>query len=255
MSQDFRLIHGDCYNVLPELISDGVKVDMIFADLPYGETGNVWDKKLYDFNLMFDYCEKLITDDGAILFNGSFKHGVTLFNTRPDLYKYEWIWEKENGTNVPSVNYQPFRVHEYIYVFGKGRVSYGKRTPMKYNPQKTKGKPYVLETATPSTNYKGGLNKIVTINNKGDRHPRTVQFFKRDKEKFHPTQKPIALLEYMIKTYTNPNDLVLDFTMGSGSTGVACRNIGRRFIGIELDENYYDIACDRIGDSYQCKLI
>ena len=154
---------------------------MVFVDLPYGETGNQWDKQINNYELMFQYLEELITEEGAILFFASFKFGTILYNTRPDLYKYEWIWMKEHGTNVPSVNYQPFRNHEYIYVYGKGRVSNGKRTPMKYYPQKTKGKPYTSKSGSTSTNYKGGLPTNFTTINKGDRHPKTIQYFKRDK--------------------------------------------------------------------------
>ena len=165
----------------------------------------------------------------------------------PDLYKYDWVWEKENGTNAPNVNYQPFRVHEFIFIFGKGRVTNGTRIPMKYNPQKTEGKPYKQKSGRISENWKGGLNNIITDNKDGSRHPKTIQKFNRDRG-YHPTQKPVALLEYLIKTYTNENDLVLDNCMGSGSTGVACINTNRNFIGIELDEKYFKIAKERINN-------
>lgn len=247
-----RLIQGDCFEILPELIDNGTKVNMVFADPPYNETGNTWDNNIFDYKLLFQYLSELITDDGAILFTGTLKHGLKLINACPELYKYDWIWVKDNGTNFPAVNYQPFRVHEFIYVFGKGRVSYGKKTPMKYNPQKTKGKAYTTQTGTKSTNYKGGVNNITTIN-RGDRHPKTVQYFKREKG-LHPTQKPVEMIEYFINTYTDKGDTVLDFTMGSGSTGVACQNTGRDFIGIELDENYFKIAKERINN-IQSRLI
>lgn len=241
----FRLIQGDCFKVLPQLIDEGVKVDMMFLDLPYNETGNNWDKKDMNYRILFRYLRELITDEGAILFTGTFKHGVKLYTACPELYKYEWVWVKDNGTNIPNVNYQPFRVHEYIYVFGKGRVSYGKRTPMKYYPQKTRGTPYnQFNSPNNKKKWKGGMNQTQTIN-KGDRHPHTVQFFKRDRG-YHPTQKPVKMIEYFIRTYTDEQDIVLDCTMGSGSTGVACKNLNRNFIGIELDENYYHIAESRI---------
>ena len=247
-----RLFNDDCFNVLPKLINEGVKVDMVFADLPYNETGWKWDK-LDNYELLFEYLSELITDEGAMLFTGTFKFGTTLFNACPHLYKYEWIWEKEHGTNVPSVNFQPFRVHEYVYVFGKGRVSYGtKNVPMKYNPQKTKGEPYACYNQGNDYNGKGMLERQLTVN-KGDRHPKTIQFFKRDRG-YHPTQKPVAMIEYFIKTYTDEGDLVLDFTMGSGSTGVACQNTNRDFIGIELDTDYFNIAKERIRNC-QTKLI
>ena len=123
-----------------ERIPDG-SVDMILCDLPYQETGNKWDKVL-DLTKVFQEYERIIKEDGAIVLTGTFKFGVLLYNAAPHLYKYDWVWEKDNGTNAPNVNYQPFRVHENIYVFGKGRVTNGNRTPMKYFPQKTDGKPY-----------------------------------------------------------------------------------------------------------------
>ena len=168
-------------------------------------------------------------------------------NIAPDLYKYEWVWEKDNGTNAPNVNLQPFRVHEYIFIFGKGRVTNGNRTPMKYYPQKTKGKPYKQKSGRMSENWKGGLNNIITDNKDGLRHPKTIQKFNRDRG-YHPTQKPVALLEYLIKTYTNEGETVLDNCMGSGSTGVACINTNRNFIGYELDEKYFEIARKRLND-------
>ena len=169
-------------------------------------------------------------------------------NIAPDLYKYEWVWEKDNGTNAPNVNLQPFRVHEYIFIFGKGRVTNGNRIPMKYYPQKTEGKPYKQKSGRMSENWKGGLNNIITDNKDGLRHPKTIQKFNRDRG-YHPTQKPVALLEYLIKTYTNEGDTVLDNCMGSGSTGVACVNTNRDFIGYELNEKYFKIAEKRINEA------
>lgn len=241
----FRLIQGDCFKVLPQLIDEKVRVNMMFLDLPYNETGNKWDKKGIDYRVLFRYLKRLITDDGAILFTGTFKHGVKLYEACPELYKYEWVWEKDNGTNIPTVNYQPFRVHEYIYVYSKGRVSHGKRTPMKYYPQKTSGTPYhQYNSPNNKQKWKGGLDRVQTIN-KGDRHPHTIQYFKRDRG-YHPAQKPVKMIEYFIRTYTDEHDCVLDCTMGSGSTGVACKNLNRDFIGVELDEEYYHIAEKRI---------
>lgn len=246
-----RLIHGDCLEVLPKLIDENITVNMVLTDLPYGELGFNWDKTI-NYELMFKYLKELIADDGAMLFTGTFKHGALLYSCCPELYKYEWVWEKEHGSNVPNVNYQPFRVHEYIFVYGKGRVSHGKRTPMKYHPQKTKGEPYTCYNQGNNYNGKGDLKRQLTVN-EGDRHPKSIQFFKRERG-YHPTQKPVKMLEYFIKTYTDENDTVLDFCMGSGSTGVACRNTNRNFIGIELDKGYFDIARQRINDS-QTKLV
>lgn len=240
---NFQLYYGDCLTIMKDFPDNSV--DMVLCDLPYKETGNKWDKGI-DLNFLFDEYRRIIKEDGCIALNGTFKFGVQLYNTAPDLYKYEWIWEKDNGTNAPNVNLQPFRVHEFLFIFGKGRVTNGTRVPMKYFPQKTQGKPYVQKSGRMSENWKGGLKNIVTDNSSGLRHPKTIQKFNRDRG-FHPTQKPVEMLKYFIKTYTNEGDLVLDNCMGSGSTGVACLESNRNFIGIELDKSYYDIALQRLG--------
>ncbi len=236
---------GDCLELMKDIPDKSI--DMILCDLPYKETGNKWDKNI-DLEKLFNEYRRIIKDDGCIALNGTFKFGVQLYNVAANLYKYDWVWEKDNGTNAPNVNHQPFRVHEFIFIFGKGRVTNGTRIPMKYNPQKTEGKPYKQKSGKISENWKGGLKNVITDNKNGLRHPKTIQRFNRDKG-FHPTQKPVALLEYFIKTYTNENDTVLDNCMGSGSTGVACVNTNRNFIGIELDENYFNIAKERIENA------
>ena len=236
---------GDCLGLMKEIPNESI--DMLLCDLPYQETGNKWDK-FVNLEQLFNEYRRIIKDDGCIALNGTFKFGTHLMNIAPDLYKYEWVWEKDNGTNAPNVNLQPFRVHEYIFIFGKGRVTNGNRIPMKYYPQKTEGKPYKQKSGRMSENWKGGLNNIITDNKDGLRHPKTIQKFNRDRG-YHPTQKPVALLEYLIKTYTNEGDTVLDNCMGSGSTGVACVNTNRNFIGYELNEKYFEIAEKRINEA------
>lgn len=241
------IYNRDCLEVMDQLIKAGVKLDMFLADLPYGgETGNKWDKGI-DLKEMFDKLRVLCKDEAAMVFTGTFKFGVQLYEAAPDLYKYDWVWQKDNGTNPPNVNYQPFRVHENIYVFGKGRVTNGSRTPMKYHPQKTKGEPYLqVRSGRMSSNWKGGLGSVMTDNPTGDRHPLTIQYFCRDRG-LHPTQKPLALMEYLVKTYSDEGDLIMDPTMGSGTTGLACKNLNRNFIGCELDQKYYEIAKERLA--------
>lgn len=243
---DIQLYNGDCLELMKNI--PDTSVDLVLCDLPYKETGNKWDKSFPLADVCKEY-ERIIKKDGAIVLTGTFRFGVQLFNLMPHLYKYDWVWEKDNGTNAPNVNLQPFRIHENIYVFGKGRVTNGKRTPMKYFPQKTDGEPYCQKSGRMSENWKGGLGTVITDNKDGKRHPKTIQKFCRDKGGLHPTQKPVALLEYLIKTYTNENDVVLDNCMGSGSTGVACINTSRNFIGIELDKGYFDIAEKRINEA------
>ena len=243
-----RLIQGDCLEVMDRLIAEGIKVDAIITDPPYGTTACKWDSVI-PFDEMWLRLNKLIKEDGAIVLFGSepFSSALRMSNIRK--YKYDWIWEKPNGTNFISVKYQPFRVHEQIMVFGDGAITYVKNGKnMKYNPQKTEGKPYTAKTGNAerrSVHREGSDMSGYTTVNDGTRMPRSVQKFNTDKG-FHPTQKPVELMEYLIKTYTNEGDTVLDFTMGSGSTGLACKNTGRHFIGIELDEDYFKIAKERI---------
>ena len=238
-----KIYNEDCLEGMKRI--PDCSVDMILCDLPYQETGNKWDKVL-NLTEVFQEYERIIKEDGAIVLTGTFKFGVLLYNAAPHLYKYDWVWEKDNGTNAPNVNYQPFRVHENIYVFGKGRVTNGNRTPMKYFPQKTDGKPYTQKSGRMSDNWKGGLGQFVTENLDGSRHPKTIQKVNRDRCCLHPTQKPVALFEYLIKTYTNEGETVLDNCIGSGTTAIACINTNRNYIGFELDKHYCDIANERI---------
>ena len=240
---DIKLYQGDCIELMKSIPDNSI--DMVLCDLPYKETGNKWDKGI-DLKAVFDEYRRIIKEDGCIALNGTMKFGFQLYEVASDLYKYEWVWEKDNGTNAPNVNFQPFRIHEYIFIFGKGRVTNGTRTPMNYYPQKTEGKPYTQMSGRMSENWKGGLKNVVTDNPTGLRHPKTIQKFTRDKSGLHPTQKPVAMCEYFIKTYTSEGATVLDNCMGSGSTGVACVNSNRNFIGIELDERYFNIAKERI---------
>jgi site-specific DNA-methyltransferase (adenine-specific) len=241
-----KLIQGDCLEVMKNIPNESI--DMILCDLPYGETGNNWDFKIDPNELWWEY-ERIIKLDGVIVLTGTFKFGVQLYLQAPHLYKYDWIWEKDNGTNVVCANHQPLRVHEQIFIFGKSAVTY---TPtgifMKYNPQKTEGKPYKCVSGKQSSNWKGGtVENFETNNESGLRYPKTIQKFNRDKDKLHPTQKPVALFEYLIKTYTNEGELVLDNCAGSGTTGVACKNLNRDFILIEKEPEYIKIIEARTG--------
>ena len=180
-----KIYLGDCLELMKEIPDKSI--DCIIYDLPYAETGNKWDI-LIDSEELFAQYRRIIKDNGAIVLFGSFRLGTRLLMAAPDLYKYEWIWQKDNGTNAPNVNLQPFRVHEYVFIFSKGRCTNGTRVPMRYNPQKTEGKPYCQKSGRMSDNWKGGLKNIITNNESGLRHPKTVQYFKRDKNKLHPTQ-------------------------------------------------------------------
>lgn len=229
----YKLINGDCLELM-EGIPDK-SIDMILCDLPYGTTKNKWDSVI-DLESLWGGYRRIIKDNGAIVLFAQTPFDKVLGNSNLKMLKYEWIWEKHMATGHLNAKKMPMKAHENILVFYK-------KLPI-YNPQFTEGKPYIVNKGNDSSNY--GKQRATTTINNGFRYPRDVIKFKHDKEKLHPTQKPVELLEYLIKTYTNENMLVLDNCMGSGSTGIACLNTNRRFVGIELDENYFQIAQDRI---------
>lgn len=242
------LYNDDCLNVLPA-ISDG-SIDMILCDLPYGTTRNKWDSQI-PLDKLWEQYTRVIKRNGCIALFAQTPFDKVLGSSNLDMLKYEWIWEKPMATGRLNCHFAPMKAHENILIFSHSAACYVKNAnnAMIYHPQMSTGKPYVASSRSVSTNYDVKWLKEVTTVNNGSRFPRDVQVFKHDKEKFHPTQKPVALLEFLINTYTNENDIVLDNCMGSGSTGVACVNTNRRFIGIEISKEYYDIANQRINEA------
>ena len=248
-----ELIHGDCLEKMKD-IPDG-SIDMVLTDPPYGTTACKWDS-IIDLDLMWEQLKRIIKPNGAIVMFGSEPFSSNLRMSNISQYKYDWVWEKGRATGHVHAKNKPMKAHENILVFTDGTTVHASQSAkrMCYNPQKTKGTPY--KRSQKSTNSgmmnhapsKSNVDYIGTeVNNKGDRYPRSVVFFKmHNVGNSHPTQKPVALMEYLIKTYTNEKETVLDFTMGSGTTGVACKNLNRDFIGIELNEKYFNIAKDRI---------
>lgn len=233
-----KLIHGDC---LVEMASIPDKsVDMILCDLPYGTTACKWDS-IIPFNPLWSHYKRVIKDRGAIVLFGSEPFSSHLRLSNLDWFKYDWIWDKPHGTGFLNAKKSPIKAHEIISVFCNGSPS--------YFPQKTTG--HVRKTATKRMDVTPvyGEQRGVHSYDSTERYPRTVQTFSSDKQtsSLHPTQKPVALLEYLVKTYSLEGDVVLDSCMGSGSTGVACANTSRKFIGIEMDAGYFKIASDRIG--------
>ena len=214
-------------------------VDMILCDLPYGTTACKWDTVI-PFEPLWEQYERIIKDNGAIVLFGSQPFTTALINSNIKHFRYSWTWEKEQGVNFLMAKKQPLKVHEDVCVFSKRQAV--------YNPQMKEGKPYISGKGD-SGEVTGRVKKIQT-KNKGTRYPRSVIQFKRETG-LHPTQKPVSLFEYLIKTYTNKGETVLDNCMGSGTTAIACLNSGRNYIGFELDENYYNIAQDRIKNHEQ----
>ena len=244
------LFHGDCLEIMKNIEDESI--DMILCDLPYGTSACKWDSVI-PFEPLLEQYSRIIKQFGAIVLFGSEPFSSALRLSNLDMYKYDWKWEKPNGANFLNFKYQPAKVHEDIMVFGKSATSYSKNGNMIYNPQMTEGTPYNQKSGQQrqdnghvlGSTVRSPIKQVYTENN-GTRYPHSIQRFPLDKDKLHPTQKPVALLEYLIKTYTNEGNIVLDNCMGSGSTGVACINTNRRFIGIELDENYFNIAKERI---------
>lgn len=251
MLNNINLYHGDCIEIMKKLINDGVLVDCIITDLPYGTTPCPWDI-IIPFEDMWECINKIIKPNGAIVLFGQEPFSSLLRVSNIKNYKYDWIWKKERLTNVFQVKRRPGKVVENISVFYKKQPT--------YNPQKTKydgplRSNKIGDNAGFSiTQTGGGGTKPIEYHDDGTRYPLQIIEFNRDsmyEEKYHPTQKPIELLEYLIKTYTNKGEIVLDFTMGSGSTGVACKNLNRKFIGIESNEEYYNISNKRIYEIYK----
>jgi len=253
---NMRLIHGDCITEMQKLIDEGVKVDMVLTDPPYGTTACKWDS-IIPFEPMWDKISNLIYDKTPIIMFSSQPFTSELVHSNIKWFKHEWIYQKKAGTNFGSFKYAPAKVHENILVFCKKSPNY---YPIKEpKPKSTiKRQMYANKGSKDSWEY-NGLKTLYRKAGEGGnlRYPQSVRKINNLKPSdrgLHPTQKPVELLEYLIKTYSKEKDTVLDFTMGSGSTGVACRNLNRDFIGIEKVEEYYNIAEDRINTT-QTRLI
>lgn len=238
-----QLYKGDCLELMENIPSGSV--DVIICDPPYGTTACKWDIVI-DFDLMWGQLNRIIKPNGAIVLFGSEPFSSALRMSNIKNYKYDWIWDKVKGTSFLNAKKQPVRNHEIISVFYKKQCT--------YNPLKTKGhnKKESFRGKHLQTEVYGIMKNDYSYSST-ERFPRSIQVFSTDTQNssFHPTQKPILLLEYLIKTYTNENEIVLDFTMGSGSTGVACVNTFRKFIGIEMDETYFNIASKRIEEAQE----
>ena len=232
-TESLWLMKGNCLDRMKEIPDSSIS--MILADPPYQMTRNSWDS-LIPLDLVWEQLKRVVKPNGAIVMTAMQPFTSVLVCSNLKMFKYQWVWQKEAGTGMLNAKKQPLRDHEDVCVF------YAKQPT--YNPQYTEGKPYVAKKGGETSNYNPSGN--VTTVSDGKRYPKTVQKFNRDKDKIHPTQKPVALLEYLIKTYTNEGETVLDFSHGSGSTGVAAVNTGRKYIGIEMDEWYFEVSKNRI---------
>ena len=239
MDMTINLIKGDCLEEMKK-IPDG-SIDLVLTDPPYGTTACKWDTVI-PFEPMWAELKRIIKPNGAIVLFGSQPFTSALVMSNPKMFKYDWIWRKERGVGFQIAKYRPMMETENISVFCNG-------TPI-YNPQMIPlDKPRVERFASTKSDSSPLANLGIGQRIATHRYPKNIIEIKRDKNKIHPTQKPVPLLEYLIKTYTNECETVLDFTMGSGSTGVAAKNLNRKFIGIELDKEYFEIAKKRIEQS------
>lgn len=240
-----KIYNEDCLEGMKRIPDKSV--DMILCDLPYGTTACSWDT-IIPFEPLWEQYERVIKDNGAIVLTAIQPFTSALVMSNPKLFKREWIWEKTIAPNFLTLSKGPAKKHESVLVFYKNQPT--------YNPQMEVGEPYKDTKRKRSTGevtgneYMDYLKKETykkEINNKGTRYPSTIQKFANPNNKnFHPTQKPVALFEYLIKTYTNKNETVLDNCMGSGTTAIACMNTERNFIGFELDKKYYEKSLERI---------
>ncbi|HDC4620388.1 DNA-methyltransferase [Enterobacter asburiae] len=232
------LINECCLKAMKRL--PPASIDLVCADIPYGTTQCKWDSVI-DLHAMWENLYRVAKPNAAIVLFSAQPFTSVLVSSNIKHWRSEWIWEKGNATGFLNAKKQPMRAHENIEVFYRKQCT--------YNPRKTLSKKCVkIRRAGFKSGCYGKAEKLCEyISN--ERYPRTVQFFSKDASRLHPTQKPVALVKYMIETYSNPGEVVLDFTMGSGTAGVACHQSGRRFVGIEKDPDIFAIACQRLGEA------
>ncbi len=233
------LWNGDCLKEMAR-IPDG-SIDMVLADPPYGTTACKWDSVI-QFEPMWEQLKRITKKNGAIVLTASQPFTSALIMSNVKMFKYCWVWDKVRKTGHLNAKHQPMRKTEDVAVFYKSKPC--------YNPQMVQGAEHLRgpfgKQKTQTTVY-GNFSDDNRTYTSNEYYPENVIQFCAEMQSTHPTQKPVALMEYLIRTYTNEGETVIDFTMGSGTTGVACRNLGRRFIGIELDEGYFNIAAERIN--------
>lgn len=235
-------------------IPDG-SVDCVICDLPYGTTKNEWDNVI-PLKKLWSHYKRVVKERGAIILFSQMPFTAVLACSNIGMFRYEIIWEKESATGFLNCNFAPMKKHENILVFSHSSACFvhsSKKTAMIYNPQMSTGhKPYVNKhNSKRSTNYGYNSIDVVTTVSNGERYPTDIVYYARDKEKLHPTQKPVALIQYLIRTCSNEGDTILDNCMGSGTTAVACMRENRNYIGFELNKEYYDMCCRRIEKERQ----
>ena len=234
------LRHGDCLELMKDIPDKSI--DMVLCDLPYGTTDCKWDV-IIPFDLLWEQYNRITKDNGVIALFGSEPFSTLLRSSNFKKYKYEWYWIKNSPTGYSFCKYQPMRDVENIIIFKN-------KSTNKYNPQNLikleEPKLKIRKKGQEGLIYEKGNLTNKVYKTEFTNYPRNTLYFKPERKGMHPTQKPVELLEYLIKTYTNEEEIILDNCMGSGSTGVACLNVNRKFIGIEKEEKYFNIAKERI---------
>ena len=239
VTSEYSLLFGDCLERMKEIPSGSV--DLILTDPPYQSTACAWDSVI-PFDLMWEQLKRIIKPNGAIVLFGSEPFSSALRMSNIKKYKYDWVWDKRLPSGMQIAKYRPMQRHENIMVFCENGTP--KYYPIKTPQKERTGKIYSKSETSP-VKYDDG--KLKTYKEKNPQS--IIEFYKRDGKSLHPTQKPVALLEYLIKTYTQEGETVLDFTAGSMSTAIACLNTNRKFLGVEMDEGYFDIGVKRMQES------
>ncbi len=239
-----EILLGDCLELMKDIPNGSI--DMILCDLPYGTTACKWDT-IIPFEPLWEQYERVIKNNGAIVLTASQPFTSALVMSNPKLFKYEWIWDKHIPRNFINAKIMPMQKHENVLVFGKGKLVYNPQMTLRDKPVTVKNYSKKGKDSSYKLNSDGSNLKSYTYTH---RNPDTIIIGKWEANagKIHPTQKPVALFEYLIKTYTNENDLVLDNTAGSGTTAIACLNTNRQFIVMEKEQKYYDIILKRVAD-------
>lgn len=240
-----KLHNKDCLEAMQDI--DDNSIDLILCDLPYGTTACKWDTVI-DFDLLWQQYKRIIKERAAIVLFGSQPFTSRLVCSNLKWFRYEWIWQKETCSNFGNAKYHPMKYHENIVVFSKKAHKYNPQMEKKLEKNKRKNKPSLQNTRVQFGKPYIAYHKR---SNADYKYPMSIQKFIRVRKAMHPTQKPVKLLEYLIKTYTDANDLVLDNCMGSGSTGIAAMNTKRNFIGIEKDTEIFEMAKQRLDDHKQ----
>lgn len=243
-----QIIHADALTALADI--PDASIDMVLTDPPYGTTACKWDT-IIPFVPMWEQLKRVTKANGAIVLFGSQPFTSALVMSNVDMFKYEWVWEKSRTVGFLNAKNAPLKRTESILIFSSGATANNNTNRMCYFPQGLVAinelRSSVKQSASTIIGSRPSRNKDYVATHTG--YPDNILRFKNEKKQVHPTQKPVALCEYLIRTYTNTGETVLDFTMGSGTTGVACVKTGRKFIGIEKDNQYYEIARKRIADA------